>query len=151
MNDHLPQVCRICRKLKEVHLGRLIKDSRAWNRKYFICSACSDRPQVPRLRAERESPPEREARQVLASTGHRAFAEYKIGPYTFDFAILGLRLLVEVDSWSYHRTDRQQARDRRKTAYAASQHWALVRVKPGPHLQMELLKAVADREAAIVE
>ncbi len=97
----------------------------------LICDACSDsrKPKFKRGREHRSSPDEHEAIRALIATGDSFHQEFAVGPFWFDFAVPRVWLLVEVDSHTYHRFPRQQARDRRKQAYAEKLGWTVCRVR----------------------
>jgi very-short-patch-repair endonuclease len=128
MNAQLPQVCCKCRKLKHAELGRFVKTKGRWNCQRWICSNC-DGKQVQVGKWRRQSPPEKQAAEALLKTGYRFIREFAVGFYHFDLAIPAIRLLIEIDSWSYHRKNWQKERDQRKQELAESKGWKVARVE----------------------
>lgn len=145
MSTELPQVCVKCRKLKVAHLGEFFKSRSRYNRRYWICSQCLEEPKVERLARHQHpsSPIEEEVSKRLAPCGYKVFQEYKLGKFIYDFAVPRLRLLIEVDSYSYHKSKRQLRRDLLKSKSAKAEHWCLVRITPpdtGLKAQLEVEK-----------
>jgi len=59
-------------------------------------------------------------------------AEYRVGPYLFDFAVKDLRLLLEIDPRSTHASAGRKIRDWKKSKMAEAKGWRLVRLIPYP-------------------
>lgn len=125
----LPQLCSRCRTLKDHALGRFVK-TRRWSARVWVCDHCAskERDQPQRGRLTRPSPPERQAAEALAKTGYRYICEYPLKGYFFDLAVPELRLILEIDSWSYHRKRFRQQRDRDKQVCAENYGWKVCRV-----------------------
>ena len=66
------------------------------------------------------------------------------GSYFFDFAIPKLRLLLEIDGWSYHHTRRQRVRDACKHKFAEEQGWKLIRLKNKSKVGQRAVKAIGN-------
>jgi very-short-patch-repair endonuclease len=70
-----------------------------------------------------------------------------LGPYWYDFAVPKLRLLIELDSSTYHRGYRL-ARDHAKSRYAKESSWKLIRFRvsgDGDELLADRVFAYLDR------
>jgi very-short-patch-repair endonuclease len=87
--------------------------------------------------------------ESLTRCGSWYSVEYPVGPYVFDFAIPGLRLLLELDSSSYHRLPRQFKRDRIKVGFAKEKGWTVARFWPGPDLAIQVEREVTRRRAEL--
>ena len=85
----------------------------------------------------------------MLETGYHFVQEYELKPFIFDFALPKLRLLIEVDSVSYHHTPQQLSRDKRKSAFATKAGWEVARVRVGRSLDSAVIRAVMDREAEL--
>lgn len=135
--DKLPQLCASCRKLKCAHLGRFKPHRHKYGVKVWTCFEClENRPVKREGRRQHDSSPDellvaRELRRLKVD----AVQEYQLGPFFYDFAVPKLRLLIEVDSRTWHRHPSRVARDRRKTKHAESKGWKLSRLS-GPHLDL---------------
>jgi len=141
----MPQVCVRCHQFKSANLGKLVWDRNRWHTRIFVCYACREKPQVVRLaRQGEETPIELEARKALEGLKVKASAEFKIGGFIFDFVILHLRMLIEIDSDTYHRSWKRSKRDSHKTAWAQENFWHLVRIKP-PDIAQQVVHAVTRR------
>jgi very-short-patch-repair endonuclease len=139
-------VCAVCKHIKPSALGRFVRSKTRYNHKYFVCDNCGSTPPIHRHhRQNQESLPERQVRETLQHCGFRVDAEFKLTPFIYDFAVPALRLLIEVDSRSYHRFPRQQKRDRVKTLHAQRKHWKLVRLKVNESVGLEAHLAVKER------
>ena len=86
---------------------------------------------------------------LLLQSGHRFIQEYKLKKFIYDFAVPRLRLLIEVDSRSYHSYPRQKARDRAKTKLADEDGWFLLRVQYPGDVDGIVAKTITDREAQL--
>ena len=140
----LPQVCCRCRQLKMPNLVKEMTGGR-YNQKIIVCLACLEKPEVTRqLRTDKETPIEKDVREALQLCDVKAEAEFPIGPFIFDFAVPRLRLLIEVDSVSYHTTASKKKRDQAKTHLVLEQGWRLVRLKPSKHLRNDAFAAVQE-------
>jgi very-short-patch-repair endonuclease len=103
------------------------------------------RPKVLRLaRLGEETPLEKEAREALEKLHVKAFAEYPAGRFIFDFAIPKLRMLIEVDSVTYHRRWRNVRTDEKKNQWAHKNLWHLVRIR-APDIGQQVAHAVKKR------
>jgi very-short-patch-repair endonuclease len=150
MSSGLPQICIECRQLKAESLGRYFKIRSRHNVQRFICSACDEKENLPRLnRRNDESVPERIVRMAVSRLGFEAYAEFLLGPFIYDFAFPKLRLLIEIDSRRWHRGYSRKQRDKRKSAYAADQGWALVRLDVGENLDTRAELAVRNRASQL--
>jgi very-short-patch-repair endonuclease len=144
-----PRVCSVCRKLKAVYLGKLRRGFK-YNSWVFTCHACLEKPAVYRQRRHNnETPPEREVRQWLEQHDVAATAEFKVGQFIFDFALTKLGMLIELDSSRYHKHLRHKLRDGAKDKVAANEYWVVRRIKVGPHMLLDLERAILDRKAAL--
>lgn len=103
-----------------------------------------------------ETPVEREARKALEAIveqGYFVAAEYEVdgknagfeGSMFYDFAIPKLRMLIEIDSFSYHHKGYHKKRDKRKNLWAEENQWHLVRVRPSDRMAEEITQAVWKR------
>src|SRR6267142_1906043 len=135
----LPQLCCRCQnrdiggKLKMPSYGRFFR-SRKYNRQpVWICLSCLENP-VREARSGQESPAERKVSIALQCFGEHFLPEYKLGSFVFDFAFPRLKLLMEVDSWTWHHTGRRKQNDARKLRYAEKCGWRPARLKVGPKL-----------------
>jgi len=140
----LPQVCKRCRKLKAATLGQWVKRKSRCHDKSWVCDACLSKPEVARLKrpSQPESPPEKRVREALSATGLSWKQEYPLEKFIYDFACPKLRLLVEIDSWTYHHTRQQRSRDQAKDLLAKKLQWELVRLKPQEKMEQVLLLQV---------
>jgi very-short-patch-repair endonuclease len=118
-------------------------------RRAWTCDSCLDKPTFIRCGRRRETPPEKTAREILLQSGHKFYQEYELKKFKFDFAIPRLRLLIEIDSRSYHRYPRQKANDRAKTKVAEEQKWSLLRVQWPGDLEGIIAKTICDLEAQL--
>jgi len=66
--------------------------------------------------------------KILVKTGHRFVQEYQLGSFWYDFSIPAFRLLIEVDSHTYHSHPSRRRRDRAKAEIASEQGWKVARV-----------------------
>lgn len=147
--SELPQICTACHKLKAANLGRFYRGQR-YSQWRWICLACDDkRPERCARHNYPETPPEREVREALSECGLKFKAEFPVGPYIYDFAVPAIRLLIEVDSKTWHSTPRQLKRDARKDAYAKAEQWELKRFKTGSGLGSAVLAEVLRRKAGL--
>ena len=134
-------------------LGHFIVKGRV---RRFICSECSERSAERRRvcgdksrESHRESPAEKSLRLFLKDEGYSVLSEYKVGEFYYDFAIVRLRMLIEVDSRRYHSGASKAKRDRIKDSVAESEAWHLVRVRAGRWMKSDALAAIKDREAKV--
>ncbi len=82
------------------------------------------------------SPQERKLFKPIAWMAHeigagRVVSQFPIARCVYDFGFPSIRLLVELDSRSYHRTAQQKSRDRYKNKIAERCEWTLKRIKGG--------------------
>jgi very-short-patch-repair endonuclease len=80
-----------------------------------------------------------------------ADAEFKLGSFIYDFAIPKLGLLIELDSKRYHSNKRHRIRDGAKDKNAADQGWTLKRVRIGPHMVLDVERAIIEQKSTIRE
>ena len=82
----------------------------------------------------------------MVASGVYFVAEYQMrhrtGSYFFDFAFPKLKLLLEIDSWTYHHTRRQRIRDACKNRFVEENGWRLIRLKNGSKLGLRAVRAV---------
>lgn len=151
-NFDLPEVCSRCKKLKMSDLGRFVHARESYRRRYWVCFDCLEEKKIPRLaRKCNESPPERILRQALHGYRFRAFSEYKLGQYWYDFAVPKLRTVIELDSYTYHRGQRR-AKDAKKTENAEKRLWKLyrTRVEDGDSSFVNKIIIMLDKRAASI-
>jgi very-short-patch-repair endonuclease len=92
-----------------------IRETRDWD-------ALDEREQIVRTRAwkMRLDPTQAEARarRIIGDLipGYEIVPQAVIGPYIADFLVPGLRLIIEIDG-GYHLTERQMAKDAKRTRY----------------------------------
>ncbi len=55
--------------------------------------------------------------RVLSSLDHRAIPQARIGPYTVDFLLPGIKVVVEADSILYHSNPDKVRRDRLRDSH----------------------------------
>lgn len=146
-----PPPCKKCGKQKTKDVGKWIKDKRRYACYYWICFSCLDKPVTKRVERHQhyETPAEKTVRQALFASGHFVEAEYPIGKFIYDFAVPRLRLLIEVDSKTYHRTRSQKIRDAVKTKLAESEGWKVARLRPHEGMDITALRMVNDRAAEL--
>jgi very-short-patch-repair endonuclease len=135
--------------------GRMIR-----NGTLFICHEC-DRARRARfgrrLADKRQSPIENKIERALTAAKSRFIREFKLGQFEFDFAIPSLKVLVEIDSRSYHQgSDTEDVNEgkvppapgtKRHAALAAG--WKLVRVRNGPRLVQRFFAKVTQAVAVV--
>jgi len=147
----MPDVCCQCKKLKAANLGKH-KPGYRYNTHIFTCFECLSKPRVQRLnRKNNETPPEKEVRMWLQENNVEATAEFKLGPFIYDFAVPNLGLLIELDSRRYHMHKRHRIRDQAKDKTAADKGWTLRRVRIGPHMVIDVERAIIEQKATIRE
>jgi len=151
VKNGLPEICGKCRGMKVMELMQEFRDRERYNKKFYICHACLQKPAVKRWgRYEHpETPCEkvaREALEFLVKEGWFIVAEFTLEKkFIYDFSIPKLRMLIEIDSHSYHQFAKQIKRDKRKTAWAKEHGWHLVRFKPSESMGGDIIKAVFQR------
>lgn len=148
----LPQVCCRCRNkdidgfTKPPSAGKFFRSQKYNKQPVWVCRTClsqqRERPQKP----GRESPLNRRVREALMVVREQFFPEYEMkhdtGFYYFDFALPKLKLLLEIDGWSYHHTKRQKIRDACKHKFAEAHGWKLIRVKGKTKVGLRAVRAV---------
>lgn len=143
----LPQLCRRCRnrdiggKLKMPELGRFFRSKKYNRAPVWICLNCLKNP-VRIQRPGQESPAERKVSIALQCFGEYFIPEYRLGPFIFDFAFPKLKLVMEVDSWTWHHTRSRKQSDARKLRYAEEHGWELMRLRVGPKLEKRACELV---------
>jgi len=141
-HEELPQVCPICRKMKPSKCGKFIQ-SRV--KKRWVCSECLEkRETLKRGRQRRLSPPERLVLSALIEEKFVFECEFKVENFFFDFALPHLRVLIEIDSYSYHKGIRAE-KDGRKAQAAKKAGWDLLRFKPSKRLKVKVLRSLMSR------
>ena len=135
----LPQLCCRCRnrdiagKLKPPETGRFFP-SKKYNRPpVWVCLQCLQNL-VRIQRPGQESPAEKKVSIALQCFGEHFIPEYRLGPFIFDFAFPKLKLVMEVDSWTWHHTRSRKRNDARKLQYAQENGWKVARLRVGPKL-----------------
>jgi hypothetical protein len=143
----LPQLCCRCRnrdiggKLKAPDQGQFFR-SKKYNRPpVWVCHDCLRHP-VRQRRPGQESPAEREVSIALQVFGEWFIPEHQLGPFIYDFAFPKLKLLMEVDSWTWHHSRNRRVRDGRKASFAREAGWEFFRLKIGPKLGWRACYAV---------
>ncbi|MDB6175053.1 MAG: hypothetical protein JWL59_4364 [Chthoniobacteraceae bacterium] len=156
--EALPQVCARCKGFAVSEKGRFVKSREAFGKRRWLCTTCLTTPafapdNVTRPK-RRESPVEKRARMVLLNIYNEHMLifvpEYQMDKATFDFAIPSLKLLIEIDSKSYHSSERQKKRDRWKTAVAKENEWTLFRIQPCPKMELKIERAVLEIQRRIL-
>lgn len=150
----LPEVCSRCRKVKMPHLGEFSFARGRYNRRIWTCFECRGKQPAlaPRIGRQQHppSPVEREVSKTLAELNVGAVQEYQLPgqPFFYDFAVPSLRLLLEVDTHSYHNHRSRQRRDRIKSERAEEANWKLVRIEP-PNVGLKAQLAVERRQSEL--
>jgi very-short-patch-repair endonuclease len=145
-DDTQHQVCSRCHEFKLCHFHW---SRRHYHKKVWVCQECLKKPSVPRLaRKSEETPIEREAREALERIGVKAYSEFSMGPYIFDFVLPRHRLILEIDSDSYHNSRRQRGNDQQKDEWAKRNHWLLVRIR-APDIAQQVVHAVSSRRLGL--
>lgn len=148
-SNGLPQVCNRCGQLKPIECGQFHWSRVKYHKRLWTCRECADRPRVKRLcRKHDETPIETEARLAIEETAEEAYAEYGLANFVFDFALPRLRLLIEIDSKTYHSAAWRKKRDANKTAWATQNGWHLARLR-SPDLRQQVLHAISVRKATL--
>jgi very-short-patch-repair endonuclease len=143
-----PEICSSCRKMKLPHLGEY-KAAFRYNTWRFTCHECLGKHKVHRLtRRNNETPPEREARMWLQASKIQASAEFKLGPFIYDFAVPKICLLIELDSRRYHTSARHRTRDSYKDKNATDHGWTVKRIQIGPHMLLDLERCLHEQASA---
>jgi very-short-patch-repair endonuclease len=82
---------------------------------------------------------ERRLRELLLSSGLTGWrTNHEIGSFTYDVAFEAAGVVVELQSFSFHRTRAAQDRDARKAVAAQAAGWALLPVTAGQLLHEQL-------------
>jgi very-short-patch-repair endonuclease len=112
----------------------------------WVCLSCLSKPQRQH-RKGLESPLEKKVREAIYVFGEPFIAEYKVGAakFLYDFAFPKLKLLLEVDSRTWHRSERKRRVDAVKKANAVTHGWKLVRVFNGPKVGLRAVRLVRAR------
>ena len=151
----LPQICIKCRQMKTPDLGKFSKSRLKHNKLNFTCDQClsnQDEKVVRIKRPFKESRPEAIVRTLLSSVKNlECCAEYPIGKFIFDFAIPKIRLLIEVDSKTWHESYLKKRRDKAKNQIATEQHWRLVRLTNGPRLKRRVREIIESHASELGE
>jgi very-short-patch-repair endonuclease len=149
----LPQVCCKCRQLKAAELGRFIKRPGRCHAEQWACDNCLSKtvPKFTRGRQRQASPLEQKAIQVLLASGRHFIQEFNLAPYWFDFAVPALRMLIEVDGYTYHHRPWQRKRDKAKDAAGQAKGWRVVRLQNNPQLPVRLETALLARAQELLQ
>jgi hypothetical protein len=143
----LPQLCCRCRnrdiggKLKSPELGRFFRSKKYNRAPVWVCLPCLKNP-VRLQRPGLESPAEKKVSIALQCFGEQFIPEFSFGPFIFDFAFPKLKVLMEVDSWTWHHTRSRKQNDARKRRYAEENGWEVVRLRVGPKLERRACELV---------
>lgn len=130
-------------------LGKFVRRRGRCHEVYFLCFACDSNPAFTRGRERKASPDEVEARCTLLEIGLPFKQEVALGHYWFDFSVPSVRLLIEVDSQTYH-SGKRKLRDVSKQFLAESQGWQVIRVRR-PDIKGKLVAAVELRAYELYE
>jgi len=143
--QRLPQYC-YCHPNR--HRTFTLAEGRFLDRRSrFICHACD---KERRKRFMRDKPGESKgnmaAEQVahhLTRLGYAYVREFKIGEFSYDFAFPRLKVLLEVDGWTYHRYKPSGKHTKgSREAVATDAGWKLIHVMNGPGLNKRAVTAV---------
>jgi very-short-patch-repair endonuclease len=147
----LPEICHKCRQLRSKDLGRFFTVHGRCHDRKFICNRCLSKPQPARAGNSEPSPIEKEARQAIIETGWKFVEEFEFKSFRFDFAIIALRLFIEVDSKRWHQHPSRRARDRRKEEAAKAEGWDVARVttRSADSIPFMVKQVVMTREAEL--
>lgn len=140
--------CVRCKQSKPPENGQLRWCKTRYNFRYFVCFECIDRSKESVTRNHRktkESPVERAVRSALNSINIKSEAEFKVKSFTYDFAFPAIRLLLEIDSKTWHSSYHRKQRDKRKDANAVANGWAIARVNTGRKLVPRVIEVVKKR------
>lgn len=113
--------------------GRFFASKKYNHPPIWVCNNCLQHP-VRQRRPGQESPAEREVSIALQVFGEQFIPEFQLGPFLYDFAFPKLKLLMEVDSWTWHHSRNRRIRDGRKVSFAHEAGWEFRRLKVGPKL-----------------
>ena len=111
------------------HLGEFKKVGGRAHDWYWICHACQPPHQIPAPVPVKASWLEKRVIPVLVASGYHWIREFELGAFRFDFALPKLWLLIEADSYTWHRRPWQEKRDKAKDALAENRGWKVVRVR----------------------
>lgn len=105
------------------------------SRGHYEYSFCSDDHRLNWLNGGIPSPskPERATIEILDELGIKYEFQHPFGKYVFDFAILDLKIDLEIDGEYHHSLPHNAARDRRRDWWARENGWKVVRI---PSLQV---------------
>jgi very-short-patch-repair endonuclease len=137
----LPQFCHRCANHRYGGQGRNPAEGLFLNchgRHVWRCYECCSELTY----GSRHSPIEREIETVLKAAGVRYVAGYRIGQWYFDFAFRRRRILLEIDSWTYHHGWRRQVTDHSKDQAAAQAGWQLCRLRAERGLGYKVLSTI---------
>lgn len=150
----LPQICWRCQNkdisgfTKPASAGKFFRSQKYNSQPVWVCHSCLSRRRERPQKPGRESPLNRRVREALMVVGEQFFPEYEMkhgtGSYFFDFAFPKLKLLLEIDGWSYHHTKRQKIRDACKHKFAEAHGWKLIRLKGKTKIGLRAVRAVRD-------
>jgi very-short-patch-repair endonuclease len=147
MSSPLPQICHKCRQFKMPELGEFFKRH---GTEVFECSECLGKPAIKRSKdSGNESSPERKVRKSLLGCGFFVESEFHVGPFTYDFAIPKLNLLIELDSKRWHSLSSRKDRDRRKEEVAKEAGWDLKRFRASSNIGFKVLRYVYWRATSL--
>jgi very-short-patch-repair endonuclease len=113
----------------------------------------TDYPNITRARRLRQiaNTPEQlawKALRTLRQQGVTVRRQHSIPPYTVDFAIRSIKLVIEIDGSIHHRAD-IKANDAKRDAALKSQGWRVLRIDADTALSADALLARVQRELKI--
>lgn len=129
--------------------GRFLPNTRHRKAHVWVCNPCLAKPQRQH-RKGLETPLEKKVREAVQVFGEPFVAEYKIGKFLYDFAFPRLKLLLEVDSRTWHSSKHKKHVDRVKGGIANEHGWKLVRVFNGPKVGLRAVKLVRARRYQLI-
>ena len=131
--------------------GRFLPNTQYRKAQVWVCLPCLAKPQRQH-RKGLESPLEKKVREALHVFGEPFNAEYRVGTakFFYDFAFPRLKLLLEIDSRTWHGSKRKRRVDAAKKANAEAHGWKLVRVFNGPKIGLRAVKLVRARRYQLI-
>lgn len=151
----LPQLCCRCKnkdiggRLKMPDQGQFRPNLKYRKAPVWVCNHCLNNP-IRENRQGQESPLERQVREALQIFGEPFVAERKIGKFIYDFAFQRLKLLIEVDSYTYHRSNKKKMIDATKHRNAVQHGWRLVRVRGKSKLGKRAVQVIRARRMELI-
>ena len=95
-----------------------------------------------------ESPIERRMLKSLWMNGYNPLAQYKVGYYRLDFALLRYKIAIECDGKQWHSSPKQKAHDRKRDAYLRSRGWKVLRFS-GSSINSDMSKVIKRIDKAV--